>query len=128
MTPWIFLSAAFALSSGEAIPAAAEPAAAAPVTIGHSEGVLALGAGLALGVTSVTAFSVGFEIERQLRAGEVRGASADEALSQRTVAALVAWPAAVLSVVGLAGGAYVLAASEDIDAGSAGHAVAGSVP
>ena len=110
MMPWILpITLAFSAAAPAPEPA---PAAAAP-TIGHTEGVLALGAGVALGITSVTAFSVGFEVERQLRAQEVSGAAADDALTQRTIAALVAWPAAVLSIVGVAGGVYVLGATEE---------------
>lgn len=142
MTPWI-LTVALALSSQGATPDAPTPIEAAPAEapvevapeapvveavvvetpaptaeafeIGHREGVLTLAAGLALGVTSVVAFSAGFEAERQLRAGEVRGVAADDALTQRTVAAFVAWPAAVLSLVGVAGGASLLASQETED-------------
>lgn len=80
-----------------------------PAELGRQRGLLALGAGIAFTVTSMTAFTAGFEAERQLRAGEARGSAADAALTQRAVAALVAWPAAVLAVTGVLGGTWLLA-------------------
>lgn len=99
--------------------AAAEPAAPAETTatapgcacerIGRTEGIVSLGAGIGLGVTSILAFSAGLEAERQMRAGETatREQQAD-ALTQRAVAAWVAWPSAVLSAAGVIGGGWIL--------------------
>ena len=101
----------------ELVTATASTAASADSAFsGMKLGVLTLGAGLALTVTSLAAFSVGLEIERQLRAREVRGIAADEALVQRGAAAFIAWPAAVLSLAGVVGGAFVLALPEGVDA------------
>lgn len=97
-------------------PAAAVGAQACPCEewMGRSGGLAALGTGIALGVTSLFAFNAGFEAERQLRAGGAR--TVDEknaALTQRGVAAWVAWPSAVLSVVGVVGGGWLLSDAED---------------
>ena len=79
---------------------------------GRSDGLVALGAGLGLGVVSLAAFQAGFEAERRLRAGEARGDDAEAALTQRAVAAWVAWPAAVLSVAGVGAATWVLTGVE----------------
>lgn len=81
--------------------------------MGRTGGLAALGTGIALGVTSLFAFNAGFEAERQLRSGEASGVDAqNDALMQRGVAAWIAWPAAVLSVIGVVGGGWLLTEAE----------------
>ena len=99
-------TATLALALALAAPEPAPPAAT--FELGRSEGLVALGAGLGLGVVSMTAFAAGLESERRLRAGEVRGEDANDALTQRAVAAWVAWPAAVLSVAGVGAATWLL--------------------
>jgi hypothetical protein len=100
-----------ALASAEPTAAAPPPAAVASEAweLGRTEGLGALGGGIVLGATSMAAFAAGLEAERQLRAGEVRGQEEQsEALTQRAIAAWVAWPAAVLSVAGIVTGGWIL--------------------
>jgi hypothetical protein len=109
MTPML-LFAAFTLTAAPTPPCACD--AMGIEGRGRDAGALVLAAGIATGVTSVVAFSAGLEVERQLRAREVQGTAAKDALTARTVAAFVAWPAAVVSLLGVAGGAYLIAGAE----------------
>jgi hypothetical protein len=98
--------------------AAAEPAASSEEcdceAFGRTGALSVLAGGLVLGVTSLIAFNTGFEAERQLRSGEARGVDEQNtALAQRAVSAWVAWPTAVLSVAGVLGGGWLVAADED---------------
>lgn len=79
-------------------------------SFGRTGALSVLGGGILLGVTSLVAFDAGFDAERQLRSGEARGVDEQNAaLTQRAVAAWVAWPTAVLSVAGVLGGGWLVA-------------------
>lgn len=112
MTPWVLIAVVTTGVAPATPPATSAAGELACHKLGRDEGVLMIGAATALGVTSMVAFSAGFELERQLRAREVEGAAAADALTERMVAAFVAWPAALLSLLGIAGGAYLIARAE----------------
>jgi hypothetical protein len=110
----IVLVAVLALAAADPAPAPApapETEECACESFGGRTGALSiLAGGLGLGVVSMFSFNAGLEAERQLRSGEARGVDAqNEALTQRAVAAWVAWPTAVLSVAGVVGGGWLVA-------------------
>lgn len=112
MTPWLLIAAVTLGVAPGPSRGASEAARCACDEMGREAGAVMLATGIALGVTSMVAFSTGFEAERQLRAREVQGTAAADALTERTVAAFVAWPAALLSVGGVAAGAYFIGGAE----------------
>jgi hypothetical protein len=72
-------------------------------------GHVALGAGAGLAALSTAAFVAGFDVERELRVAPHDRGVVDVLLIRRAVAAGVAWPAAVLAVVGVGVGVGAIA-------------------
>lgn len=66
---------------------------------GWATGHLTVGGGIGLAILSTSAFVYGFDVERQARSGGHSRAEVDNMLVERGVAAAVAWPSAVASVV-----------------------------
>jgi hypothetical protein len=85
------------------------PAPAEPGVDGFVVGHSALGVGAACAALSTAAFVAGFDVERQLRIAPHDRGVVDALLVRRAVAAGVAWPAAVLAVVGAGVGVVTLA-------------------
>ena len=74
----------------------------------RNQALLVLGGGGASSIASATAFVVGFDAERELRASIHDEAAADALFNKRTVAAWVAWPTAIVGVAGVATGLTLL--------------------
>jgi hypothetical protein len=115
----IALVVMMSLAAAEPAPVSSEASGASEASecdceaFGRTGALSVLAGGLVLGVTSLLAFNTGFEAERQLRSGEARGVDEQNtALTQRAVSAWVAWPTAVLSVAGVLGGGWLVAAGE----------------
>jgi hypothetical protein len=111
------LSTSSSLSTMPTATAATE-APTGPTAVEHSEtsetsfvtGHVALGGGFALAATSTATFLWGFHTERELRSTPHDRGVVDVLLLRRNIAAAVAWPTAVLALIGVAGGVFVLAA------------------
>lgn len=115
LAAWLSIAAAEPAASTAPVAEAAQATEAACdcESLGRTGALSILAGGVALGVTSLLAFNTGFEAERQLRSGEASGVGAQNAaLTQRAVAAWVAWPTAVLSVAGVLGGGWLVADEE----------------
>jgi hypothetical protein len=105
------ISALFAVSLALATPAEDTRDADVVETVDDNwtEGHLLLGAGVFLGISSLTSFTVGWEAERVLLSERHTREDADALMLRRGLAAWVAWPTAVLSVASLAAGGTLLA-------------------
>jgi hypothetical protein len=112
MTPALVLLALALNAAPAPAPAQRDVPTAPDLGSAHNQALLIVGGGVGLGIVSTTAFVVGLDKERELRAAPHDEKAADDILNQRTAAAWVAWPSALLSVGAMAWGGALLAMQE----------------
>jgi hypothetical protein len=79
----------------------------------RTQGLLALTGGVAFGVTSLTAFTAGLDVERQMRGGPLPREELDDLMATRATMAWIAWPSLVVSLAGIGAGVALLNVPEE---------------